>query len=117
MSKPVAKYSPIRQAGNTYYVAGQVGFKTGTTELVSNDLKEQTAQVMQNIIDILATVNLALDDVVKTTVYLNDISYYGPVNEVYAEYITGTPPARAAFAVGQLPVGAKVEIDAIAYKE
>lgn len=117
MSKPAAKYSLIRKAGNTYYVSGQVGFKRGTTELVSDDLEEQTVRVMENIVEILATEGLTLNDVVKTTVYLNDISYYAPVNNIYAEYITGNPPARAAFAVGELPVNAKVEIEAIAYKE
>ncbi len=119
MSKPqaAAKYSLIRKAGNTYYLAGQIGLKPGTLELVSDNFGDQLRQVMENIKAILADENLSFNDVMKVTIYLKNIEDYPVLNEIYAEYITATPPARAAFAVKNLPLGALVEIEAIAYKE
>jgi 2-iminobutanoate/2-iminopropanoate deaminase len=118
MNKPAAKYSPIRKVGNAYYISGQVAFKPDTLELISDDIKEQIVQVMKNIKNLLENKGLSMGDLVKTTVLLDDIDNYAVMNEVYAEFIVGdTPPARAAYAVKALPFGAKIEIEAIAYKE
>lgn len=117
MSKPAAKYSPIRKVENTYYISGQVAFKPGTLELISDDITEQVTQVMENIKSLLESEGLTLENLVKTTILLDDIDNYATMNEVYAGYINGKPPARAAYAVKALPLNAKVEIEAIAYKQ
>ena len=78
------------------------------------DAVAQTKQVMQNLGAILAAEGLGFADVVKTTIYLTDLSDFARVNETYAGYFESAPPARATVQVGALPKGAKVEIDAIA---
>ena len=81
-----------------------------------DDIKEQTKQSLENIKAILAEAGASLENVVKSTVYLADMSYFGPMNEVYGEYFNGgVYPARAAFAVKELPKQAKVEIEVVAF--
>jgi 2-iminobutanoate/2-iminopropanoate deaminase len=82
--------------------------------LVGEDVASQTRQALQNIKAVLEASSSCLDHVVKTTVYLADIGDYGAMNEVYAEFFAENPPARAAFQVAALPLGARVEIAAIA---
>ena len=104
-------------AGSTVYVSGQVPLDPATGALVDGGIQAQAERVLTNIGEILGTAGLGYADVVKTTVLLADIADFKAVNEVYARFFTGPVlPARAAFAVAALPLGARVEIEAIAVR-
>ena len=94
---------------------GMANIATGA--FAAEDIKGQTEQSLKNVGAILAEAGFGFEDVVKTTVLLADIADFGPMNEVYATFFSGDCPARAAFAVKDLPKGAKVEIEAIAVKD
>lgn len=111
----IGPYSQAVKAGDFIYVSGQLPINAETGEM-PDDIKEQTKQSLENVKAILAEAGATLDNVVKSTVYLADMSYFGPMNEVYGEYFNGgIYPARAAFAVKELPKKAKVEIEVVAY--
>ncbi len=109
----IGPYSQAIQAGNLIFVSGQLPIDAATGEMPS-DIKAQTRQSIANIKAILAEAGATLDNVVKTTVFLADMSYFGPMNEVYAEVFKKVYPARCAFAVKELPKQALVEIEVIA---
>ena len=113
--KPVGPYTPIRQAGNLFFVSGQIGIEPDSQNMVDG-IEAQTQQVMNNLAAVLAEAGLSVTDIVKATIYLKDIADYETVNEIYADGLNGNKPARAAFAVSDLPKDALVEIEAIAYK-
>lgn len=111
----IGPYSQGVKAGDFVYVSGQLPIdpKTGA---MPEDIKDQTRQCLENLKAILKEAGADLGNVVKSTVYLAEMSYFGPMNEIYAEYFEGwTFPARAAFAVKELPKQAKVEIEVVAY--
>lgn len=111
----IGPYSQAVKAGNFIYVSGQLPINPATGEMPA-DIKEQTAQCLKNIQAILAEAGATLDNVVKSTVYLADMSLFVPMNEVYAEYFKGgVYPARAAFAVKELPKQAQLEIEVVAF--
>lgn len=111
----IGPYSQAVKAGNFIYVSGQLPIDAKTGEMPS-EIKEQTRQSLENVKAILAEAGATLDHVVKSTVYLADMSLFGPMNEVYAEYFNGGIfPARAAFAVKELPKKALVEIEVVAF--
>ena len=111
----IGPYSQAVKAGNFIYVSGQLPIHPATGEM-PEDVKEQTRQSLENIKAILAEAGAKMENVVKSTVYLADMSYFGPMNEVYGEYFNGgVYPARAAFAVKELPKQAKVEIEVVAF--
>lgn len=111
----IGPYSQAVKAGNFIYVSGQLPIDAKTGEM-PDDIKLQTKQSLENIIAILKEAGANLDHVVKSTVYLDDMSNFAPMNEVYAEYFKGgVYPARAAFAVKELPKKAKVEIEVVAF--
>ena len=112
----IGPYSQAVQAGNTVYVSGQLPIDPATGAFAAEDIAGQTEQSQKNIGAILAEAGYGFEDVVKTTVLLADINDFAAMNEVYGRYFTGTCPARAAFAVKDLPKGARVEIEAIAVK-
>ena len=104
-------------AGSTVYVSGQVPLDPATGALVDGGIQAQAERVLTSIGAILEAAGLGYADVVKTTVLLADISDFKAVNEVYARFFTGPVlPARAAFAVAALPLGARVEIEAVAVR-
>lgn len=109
----IGPYSQAVKAGNLIFVSGQLPINAATGEMPA-DIKEQTRQSIANIKAILEAEGASLDNVVKTTVLLADMSYFGPMNEVYAEEFKAVYPARAAFAVKELPKQALVEIEVIA---
>ncbi|MCA0384015.1 MAG: RidA family protein [Firmicutes bacterium] len=113
----VGPYSQAIQAGNFIYVSGQLPLIPGKGELVKDDIKAATRQALENAKAILEAAGYSFNDVVKTTVLLNDIKQFAEMNSVYAEYFTEHKPARAAFEVANLPLLADVEIEMIAYKE
>ena len=109
----IGPYSQGVMAGNLIFVSGQLPINAATGEMPS-DIKAQTAQSIENIKAVLAEAGATLDNVVKTTVFLADMSLFGAMNEVYAENFKAVYPARAAYAVKELPKQALVEIEVIA---
>lgn len=110
----IGPYSQAVKAGNTVYLSGQIGMNPATGELVSADVKEQTAQALKNMKAVLAASGATVDNVVKTTVFLTDMADFQAVNSVYAETFASDAPARSCVAVAALPKGARVEVEAIA---
>jgi 2-iminobutanoate/2-iminopropanoate deaminase len=114
--KAIGPYSQAIKSGNTLYISGQIPIDPETGKIVEGGIKEQTEQVMKNIAAILEAADFTFDEVVKSTCLLSDISNFAAMNEVYGTYYKKNPPARAAFAVKDLPLGALVEIETIAAK-
>ena len=112
----IGPYSQAIEVGHMVFLSGQIPVNPATGDVVEGGIKEQTTQVFENIKAVLAEAGLTLDNVVKTTVFLADISMFVEMNEVYATYFSGAFPARSAFAVKQLPKGALVEIESIAVR-
>lgn len=110
----IGPYSQGINCGATIYVSGQLPIDPSTGELISDDITAQTHQSLKNLKAVLDADGLQLSDVVKTTVYLDNMSDFAAMNDVYAEYFEDPFPARAAFEVAALPKAAKVEIEAIA---
>lgn len=110
---PIGPYSPVVRAGDWVVTSGQIGAEDG--RLVDGGFDAEMRQAMANLAAVLATEGLDLTRVVKTTVFLRHISDYPTMNEIYTEIFDGHRPARSAFAVGDLPMGALVEIEAWAH--
>lgn len=109
----IGPYSQAVQTGNLLFISGQLPIDPATGEMPA-DIKAQTRQSIANLRAILEEAGGSLDNVVKTTCLLADMSLFGPMNEVYAEEFKAIFPARAAFAVKELPKQALVEIEAVA---
>jgi 2-iminobutanoate/2-iminopropanoate deaminase len=114
--KAVGPYSQAVEANGTLYISGQLPINPKTSKFVDGGIKEQTAQCLKNIEAILIAAEYSIDDVVKSTVLLDDINDFAAMNEVYAEFYTSQQPARVAFEVARLPLGALVEIETVAVK-
>ena len=112
----IGPYSQAIEANGTIYVSGQLPINPATGEFAQGGIKAEARQSLTNIKNILAAEGLDMNNVVKVTVLLADISYFAEVNEVYAEFFAQPYPARSAFAVAALPKGANIEIEAIAVK-
>ncbi|MHA1713251.1 MAG: RidA family protein [Candidatus Ranarchaeia archaeon] len=113
--KPVGPYSPAIRVGNFLFVSGQIPVDPVNGGLVQGDIGTQTHQVMKNIVSLLSEAGASLDSIVKATIFLVDIRDYSVVNSVYGTYFKGTPPARSTVQVSGLPLGARIEIEVIAY--
>lgn len=112
----IGPYSQAVEMRHTLYVSGQIPIDPQTGKLVEGDITVQTEQVLKNIGAILDVAGYTFNDVVKSTCLLSDISNFKAMNEVYGKYYSEKQPARAAFAVKDLPMGALIEIDTIAMK-
>ena len=112
----IGPYSQAVEVNGTLYISGQVPINPATAKVVEGDIKEQTEQVMKNISAILQEAGYSFSDVVKSTCLLSDMKNFAGMNEVYGKYYNENPPARAAFAVKELPLGVLVEIETIAVK-
>ncbi len=112
----VGPYSQGMEAGGFIYVSGQLPMNPATKELVAGDIKKATEWCLENAKAILNAAGADLENVVKVTVFLQDIGQFSEMNEVYARYFEAHKPARAAFEVAKLPLGAEIEIEMIAYK-
>ena len=110
-----APYSQAIKANGFVFVSGQLSLLPGQKELKDGDIAEQTEQVFANLRAILEEAGSSLDNVVKTTVFLQSLDDFAGMNEVYARHVGGTPPARSTVEVAKLPSGALVEIVAIAH--
>jgi 2-iminobutanoate/2-iminopropanoate deaminase len=109
-----APYSQAIKAGGLVFVSGQLGLRPGESEMVGSSIQEQTEQVLDNIEAILGEAGSTMDRLVKTTVFLTNLDDFQGMNEVYAQRVGESPPARATVEIGRLPSGALVEIEAIA---
>lgn len=112
----IGPYSQAIEANGMVFLSGQLPVDPATGEFASGGVAEQTAQCFENIKSILAEAGLTTANIVKTTVFLADMSLFAEMNGVYATYFEGDFPARSAFAVKALPKGALVEIESIAVK-
>ena len=114
--KAVGPYRQGVEAKGFLYVSGQIPIDPATGKFVEGGIKEQTDQVMKNIGAILEAAGYTYADVVKSTCLLSDMDHFAAMNEVYGKYYPENPPARAAYGVVKLPLGALVEIETIAVK-
>jgi 2-iminobutanoate/2-iminopropanoate deaminase len=109
-----APYSQAIKAGGFVFVSGQLALRPGHQELMGGEIGPQTEQVFANLRAILEEAGSSLDQLVKTTVFLQNLDDFTGMNEVYAKHVGSTPPARSTVEVAKLPSGALVEIEAIA---
>ena len=111
---PIGPYNQAVKTGNLLFVSGQVALKPDTGEMANSDIIQETHQVLQNIKFILAEAKMDFSNIVKTTIFLSDMTLFSQVNEIYARYFDGNFPARETVAVKGLPKNANVEISVIA---
>jgi len=113
---PIGPYSQAVLANGFLYVSGQIPINPVTGELVTASIKEETEQVMRNLNAVLLEADFGFEHIIKTTIFLSDMSLFAEVNEVYGSYFESDFPARETVAVKGLPKGVNVEISVIAYK-
>jgi 2-iminobutanoate/2-iminopropanoate deaminase len=113
-AKPVAPYSPGIRFGELVFTSGQIGLDPASGKIVEGGVAAQAQQALENLKAVLEATGSDMEQVLKTTVFLNDMADYGAVNEVYAGFFQGDPPARSAVQVAGLPLGALVEVEAVA---
>ncbi|HAO93814.1 MAG: reactive intermediate/imine deaminase [Deltaproteobacteria bacterium GWC2_56_8] len=112
--RAIGPYSQAVQIGRQIYLSGQIPIEPMTGEVVPGDIKIQTRQVLRNLQMVLSEAGAGLKDIVKTTVFLKDLSRFAEMNGVYGEFFMPPYPARATVEVSGLPKGVEIEIDAIA---
>lgn len=110
----IGPYSQAIETGEWIFLSGQIGLDPATGALVEGGVRAECRRVLENLAGVLGAVGLALDDVVKTTIYLTDLADFAVVNEIYGEAFREPHPARATVGVAALPKGARVEIEAVA---
>lgn len=113
---PIGPYSQAVEAGNLLFISGQIPIDPTTNELVSGSVEEETKQVMNNLEAILTEAGHSFSDIVKSTIFLSDMSHFAKVNEIYGSYFNSDFPARETVAVAGLPKNVNVEISVIASK-
>ena len=112
---PIGPYNQAVIAGNYIFISGQIALNPKNGELITGEIKKETAQVMGNLKAILSEASLTFENVVKTTIFLSSMDDFSSVNEVYGSYLNeSTAPARETVEVSKLPVGVNVEISMIA---
>lgn len=109
----VGPYSQGTRTDQMVFTAGQLPLDPATGKIVEGDIQDQTRQSLKNLQAVLEAAGAGLDSVMKTTVFLQDIGEFKLMNEIYAEFFPDNPPARSAVEVAALPLGARVEIEAI----
>jgi len=113
--KPIGPYSQAVCVNGWLFISGQIPIDPATGEFVKGDFKAQVERVLENIKAIVEAAGGTLDNIVKVTVFLKDMTKFAEFNEVYSRYFPSNPPARSAIGVAALPRGAEVEVEAIAY--
>ena len=112
---PIGPYNQAILKGNTLFISGQIALDAETMELNNKSINDETHQVMQNLKNILEEANMNFNDVVKSSIFLSDMTLFKEVNEIYGSYVTpGNEPARETIAVKTLPMNVNVEISMIA---
>ena len=109
----IGTYSQGIRAGGAIWLSGQLPLDPATGQLLTGEMREQVRQVFRNLAAVAEAAGATLDDAVKVTVFLTDLSHFAVVNDVMAEFFTKPYPARAAIGVASLPRGAAVEADAV----
>lgn len=112
----IGPYSQAILAGNTLYCSGQIAIDPETGSLMTENITEETHQVMKNISEVLKAANMNFSNVVKCSIFMSDMNQYSEINEVYDSYFSNKPPAREAVQVSVLPKNVNVEISVIAVK-
>src|SRR5467141_777683 len=110
----IGPYSQAVRSGNFLFCGGQIPLDPKSGQIVSGDIAAQTRRVLDNIAAVFRAERLTFDNVVKTTIFLTDLSDFQTVNEIYGSYFKQNPPARSTIQVSALPKGANVEIEVIA---
>ena len=110
----IGPYSQAIRTGDLVFTSGQIPLDPATGQLVEGDIAAQTRRVMDNLAAVLEAAGASFADVVKTTIFLDDIGDFAAVNAIYGERFAGDPPARSTVAVARLPKDARVEIEMIA---
>tara|TARA_B100000575_G_C23085914_1_gene625829 strand:- start:821 stop:1204 length:384 start_codon:yes stop_codon:yes gene_type:complete len=114
---PIGPYNQAVKTGNTLYISGQIPIKASTMELLNGTIKEETQLVMENLQSILDAAGMTFENVVKSTIFIDDMKNFGEVNQVYGAYFDNdTAPARETVAVKTLPKSVRIEISMIAVK-
>ena len=112
--KAIGPYSQAIRVGELVFTAGQIAIDPAVGKLIEGDIAAQTRRVLANITAILEAAGTSIERVVKTTVFMSDLSQFAQMNAVYAEFFPDSPPARSTVQVAGLPLGALVEIEAVA---
>lgn len=112
--KAIGPYSQAIKCGNLIFCSGQIPINPQSGEIVSNDIKNQAHQVMQNIGAILQANGVSFNNIIKTTIFLKDLNDFNIVNEIYSSYLQPPYPARSTVEVSKLPKDVKIEIECIA---
>jgi len=113
--RPVGPYSQAIKAGDLLFISGQIPIDPKTGKLIEGPFETKVRRVLDNIKAIVEAAGGTLDNIVKVTVYIRDISLFQDFNKIYSEYFRGRPPARVVVEVSNLPLGAEFEVEAIAY--
>ena len=113
--KATGPFSQAIQVEDFLFIGGQINL-TKEGKLLTGNIDEEVHQIMNNLKSIIEEAGLSFKDVVKTTIFVTDMSFYGKVNEVYASYMSDPFPARETVCVKELPLGARIEISMIAFK-
>lgn len=113
---PIGPYNQAVQVGNLLFISGQIALAPASGNIEATDIQSETHQVMQNLKSILQEAGMDFSSVVKTTIFLSDMSLFSVVNEIYGRYFSGDFPARETIAVKGLPKNVNVEISMIASK-
>jgi 2-iminobutanoate/2-iminopropanoate deaminase len=113
----IGPYSQAIATGELVFCSGQIPLDPETGALVDGDVRAQTRRALENLSAVLGAAGSSLSAVLKTTVFLVSMSDFAAMNEVYADFFTGEPPARSTVAVAELPRGARVEVEAIALRQ
>lgn len=112
----IGPYSQAIQAGDFLFASGQIPLNPATGEIVEGGIEAQTRQVLENVKGVLAGSGFTVDQVIKTMVFITSMGDFAAVNGVYSQYFKENPPARSCVAVKELPKGALVEIEIVAWK-
>jgi len=110
----VGPYSQAVRLGHLVFTAGQVALDPGTGKIEAATIEEQTDRALRNVAAVLEAAGSGLDKVIKVTVFMTDLGQFAAMNEVYARHFPVDPPARSAVQVAALPLGARIEIEAVA---
>lgn len=114
---PIGPYNQAVLSGNTLYTSGQIAINPETGELVLNDIKTETKQIMENMKAVLAAAHMTFEHVIKTSIFISDMNNFAQINEVYSQYFNvESAPARETIEVANLPKFVNVEISMIASK-
>jgi 2-iminobutanoate/2-iminopropanoate deaminase len=115
--KPVGPYSVAVSFDRLLFLSGQIPIDPSTNQIISGGFEAEVRQSLENLKNCLEGSGASLDSVLKVTVFLLDMGNFSVFNQIYGEYFTQNPPARSAVQVGALPKGAKIEVEAIAYRK